>query len=51
MKTCNGCKYLIPQEEDQTNNKEHHICQKYKWILKHNGHHPLIPRPQNCKVK
>ena len=50
MKYCNGCEYLDPQEEDQTDKKENHICGFYFLIIHHKGEHPLLPVPKSIGV-
>jgi hypothetical protein len=45
---CDTCKYLIPTEEEQTDEKEQHTCSALNIILYHRGQHPHIPRPLSC---
>lgn len=46
---CDGCKYLKPSEEKQTEDKEHHWCTHFKIILMHGRWHPNIPMPWDIK--
>lgn len=46
---CNHCKYLNPQEEDQTELKELHICSLFNIQVYHTPNaHPYIHRPDAC---
>ena len=45
---CDNCKWLTPHEADQTSKKEPHLCIKNDIQIKHNGHHPKLPRPIGC---
>lgn len=47
---CDDCVNLIVKEKDQTKAKEPHFCRVYKIEIKHNGQHPRLPRPTQCKV-
>ena len=42
--------YLEPTEHNQTDNKIHHYCTKYKKRVKHLYHHPNIVSLDECKV-
>lgn len=46
---CGNCRFLRPQEKDQTDKKEPHRCLIYGVELKHNGWHPEIPRLVECR--
>lgn len=48
MKFCDGCEAIKPNELEQTNKKESHICRFTGKKLRHNGHHPYIPMPHWC---
>lgn len=47
------CRHLDPTEEEQDiiGTKHQHFCNKYKKGLMHEGHHPLIPRLEECKIE
>ena len=45
---CGNCKHLTPTESEQSEKKEPHWCKKYNEQVKHNGHHPMLPRLEQC---
>ena len=46
---CNHCRYLLPQEEDQTEAKEPHICTVFNTRVYHMpSRHPAISRLDAC---
>jgi len=45
---CDKCIFLSPTEEEQTSDKEPHICKEYNETLYHSGSHPRIPRLIKC---
>jgi len=47
---CDGCHYINPSEVSQTSKKEPHICNFTGKIIKHKGHHPKLPRPEECQL-
>ncbi len=44
-----NCLYLNPIEDNQTEEKEHHYCDKYSERLYHRGNHPKIVKCRECK--
>lgn len=47
---CGNCDHLNPKEHDQTKDKEHHVCTKYKIQVRHLGHHPNILKCKSCLI-
>ena len=47
---CDRCKFLKPTEEEQTNNKESHMCILSDRPLLHMHMHPQLPRPYWCQL-
>lgn len=45
---CDDCKFLFPKEHEQINKKEPHTCEIDGRVIKHDGHHPKLPRPKDC---
>jgi len=45
---CDDCKYLKPKEQEQTKEKEFHMCLKYNKQVMHLGEHPKIRRLKEC---
>lgn len=47
---CGNCSFLNITEEEQSKqkNKDRHICNRYKKVLLHNGHHPQLPVLTEC---
>jgi len=43
IRDCNKCQYIETTEEEQTKNKEPHICTKQNKKLYHRGFHPILP--------
>ena len=48
-KFCHDCHFLDPKEADQTDKKEPHFCNLLGVTLKHDGHHPHIPKHPMCR--
>jgi hypothetical protein len=48
MFDCNNCKDLNIKEQDQSKNKEAHICLRYKKQVKHNMQHPRLVPCKDC---
>jgi hypothetical protein len=46
---CHDCHFLEPKEKDQTDKKESHFCHLLGVRLKHEGHHPHIPKHPMCR--
>lgn len=43
IRDCNKCSYLNITEEQQTNNKQNHICTLSNNKVYHRGMHPILP--------
>lgn len=48
MEFCDLCENLTPKEDEQSKNKEPHICKITGERLLHMGYHPSIPTPKTC---
>lgn len=48
---CEDCPYLNPKEEDQSEQKEPHICNLLKVQVFHLQGHPMVYRDTKCIVK
>jgi hypothetical protein len=48
---CNGCPRLSPQEDEQSDRKEPHVCKTVNRIVPHAGEHPLLSTPDWCPRK
>ena len=43
IRDCNKCEYLQNTEDQQSKNKEPHICTKQNKKVYHRGRHPILP--------
>lgn len=45
---CNNCAFCSPTEQEQTKQKESHMCTLLHCVLKHYGKHPCISPSAFC---
>lgn len=53
MKNCNDCKYISLTEEQQRRlklNHVDHVCTLLNKRVMHLGHHPRLPRLEDCPL-
>lgn len=48
MNLCDDCYFLKPKENEQTKNRELHMCHAHQKPVFHLGKHPNLPRPEWC---